>query len=38
MIAKKVGKGYSYPVMGHLPVLDKAITGDGRKNLTMAGF
>ena len=35
---EKEGKGYSYPVMGHLPYLDRAIRGDGRKGLSMAGL
>ncbi len=37
-ITKKIGKGYDYPVRGHLPVLDRAITGDGVKSLSMAGY
>ena len=37
-VPEKTGKGYSYPVIGHLPILDRAITGDGHKNLVMAGF
>lgn len=35
---KKDGKGYAYPVMGHLVGLEGSIRGDGRKLLTMAGY
>lgn len=35
---KKDGKGYEYPVMGHMVGLDGAIRGERRKLLTMAGF
>lgn len=34
----KTGKGYEYPVMGHLVGLDGSIRGDGRKLLEMAGY
>ena len=37
-VARRVGKGYEYPVIGHLVRLDGAIRGDGRKLLSMAGF
>ena len=37
-VAKKIGKGYAYPVTGHLAVLDSAIVGDGRKRMLMAGY
>ena len=37
-VAKKIGKGYVYPVTGHLAVLDSALTGDGRKRMLMAGY
>ena len=37
-IPEKTGKGYTYPVQGHLPFLDGAVVGDGHKNLVMAGF
>lgn len=35
---KKDGKGYSYPVMGHVVGLDMRIRGDRRKLLSMAGY
>lgn len=35
---KKDGKGYGYPVMGHLVGLDGNIRGDGRKLFAMAGY
>lgn len=35
---KKDGKGYEYPVMGHMVGLEGAIRGDHRKLLMMAGF
>lgn len=34
----KDGKGYAYPVMGHLVGLEGSIRGDGRKLLAMAGY
>lgn len=37
-VAKRVGKGYEYPVMGHMVGLNGAVRGDGRKLLSMAGF
>lgn len=37
-IARKVGKGYEYPVAGHLAALDSAVTGDGRKRMLMVGY
>ena len=36
--AEQIGKGYGYPVKGHLPILDHAIIGDGHKRRMMAGF
>lgn len=35
---KKDGKGYAYPVMGHLVGLEGSIRGDGKKLLAMAGY
>lgn len=35
---KKDGKGYEYPVMGHLAGLEGSIRGDGKKLLAMAGY
>ena len=35
---RKDGKGYAYPVMGHLVGLEGSIRGDGRKLLAMAGY
>lgn len=35
---RKDGKGYGYPVMGHLVGLEGSIRGDGKKLLTMAGY
>lgn len=35
---KKDGKGYKYPVIGHLVGLEGSIRGDGRKLLAMAGY
>lgn len=37
-IPKIIGKGWRYPVQGHLPILDHAITGDGYASLLMAGY
>ena len=37
-VPEKTGKGYNYPVIGHFPILDRAVIGDGHKNLVMAGF
>lgn len=37
-VAKKAGKGYEYPKIGHVVGLDGPITGDGRKLLAMAGY
>lgn len=37
-VAQKTGKGYRYPVTGHLAVLDSAITGDRHKRMLMAGY
>ena len=37
-VAKKVGKGYSYPVLGHLASLDSSTRGDRRNLLALAGF
>ena len=36
--AKKEGKGYEYPKIGHVVGLDGPINGDGRKLLAMAGY
>lgn len=35
---KKDGKGYGYPVIGHLAGLENAARGDRRKLLAMAGY
>lgn len=35
---KKDGKGYSYPVIGHMVGLEGKVTGERRKLLSMAGF
>lgn len=35
---RKDGKGYEYPVMGHLVGLEGSIRGDGKKLLAMAGY
>ena len=32
------GKGYTYPVLGHLVGLDGKVLGDRRKLLVMAGY
>lgn len=37
-IKKRIGKGYAYPVAGHLIGLDTATRGDRRKILAMAGY
>lgn len=37
-VAKKIGKGYEYPVTGHLAFLDSAVTGDGHRRMLMAGY
>lgn len=37
-VAKKEGKGYRYPVVGHMVGLEGKVTGDRRKLLAMAGF
>ena len=37
-VAWRIGKGYAYPVTGHLAALDSATTGDGRKRMLMAGY
>ena len=36
--AKKVGKGYAYPVQGHLACLDSTLIGTVRKRMAMAGY
>ena len=36
--AVKIGKGYEYPVKGHFPVLEAALTGDMRKRMALAGY
>lgn len=35
---KKDGKGYEYPVIGHVVGLEGKVRGDGRKLLAMAGY
>ena len=35
---KRDGKGYAYPVLGHLVGLEGKVQGDRRKLLTMAGY
>ena len=35
---KKDGKGYAYPVIGHLVGLEGSIRGDGQKLLAIAGY
>lgn len=35
---KKDGKGYEYPVIGHMVGLEGTIRGDRKKLLAMAGF
>ena len=37
-VTKRIGKGYSYPVTGHMAILDSAVTGDDRKRMLMAGY
>lgn len=37
-VAKKIGKGYEYPVIGHMVGLEGKIQGERKKLLTMAGF
>lgn len=37
-VAKKEGKGYEYPKIGHVVGLDGPINGYGRKFLAMAGY
>lgn len=36
--SKKDGKGYEYPVIGHMVGLEGKVTGERRKLLSMAGF
>ena len=36
--AEREGKGYRYPVMGHLSFLDRAVSGDGRMGPSLAGY
>ena len=36
--SKKNGKGYEYPVIGHMVGLEGTIRGDRKKRLAMAGF
>lgn len=35
---KKDGKGYEYPLIGHMVGLERTICGDRKKLLAMAGF
>lgn len=37
-VSKKDGKGYEYPVIGHVVGLEGRIRGDGKKLLAMAGY
>ena len=37
-VPKKDGKGYEYPVIGHMVGLEGRIRGDGKKLLAMAGY
>lgn len=37
-VAKKIGKGYEYPVFGHMVGLEGKIQGERKKLLAMAGF
>lgn len=37
-VAKRIGKGYTYPAIGHLASLDNATRGERRRLLSMAGF
>ena len=37
-IPKKDGKGYEYPVIGHMVGLEGSVIGDRRKLLSIAGF
>lgn len=37
-IAKKEGKGYEYPVFGHVVGLEGKVRGDRRKLLAIAGY
>ncbi len=37
-VPEKEGKGYGYPVIGHMVGLEGRVTGDRRKLLAMAGF
>lgn len=37
-VGQRAGKGYEYPVIGHLVGLEGSIRGDGRKLLAMAGY
>lgn len=37
-VAKKIGKGYEYPVIGHMVGLEGKIQGERKKLLAMAGF
>ena len=37
-VAKKVGKGYEYPTIGHMVGLEGKIIGERKKLLAMAGF
>ena len=37
-VAKKVGKGYEYPTIGHMVGLEGKIIGERKKLLAMSGF
>ena len=37
-VKEKLGKGYRYPVIGHILGLDTEIRGDRRKLLSMVGY
>ena len=37
-VAKKEGKGYRYPAVGHMVGLEGKVTGDRKKLLAIAGF
>ena len=37
-VAKKVGKGYEYPTIGHMVGLEGKIIGERKKLFAMSGF
>ena len=37
-VPKKEGRGYAYPVIGHMVGLEGRVTGDRKKLLAMAGY